>query len=245
MGCLVERKAALIAVVAFVALAFYGLELHSGLTVAALQGHYEHVQALYDAHPVLFVLGFFTLQVLALTQCMPGAVLMPAMIAGAVFGTALGTSIALAALTLGDSLAFLTARYLARNWVRERFGGQLSLVDQRVAEDGAVYLLALRLAGFIPYFVVNLTLALTPMRLRVFAPVSFVGLVPVTVLHVYAGTTMSRVHSLRDVMSLPLVLTFAVLGLLPLAARFWWKREETHNSTPGSTRTFSAGETCR
>ena len=222
-----SRKAALIALVAVVAAAFYGSGQHHYLTLAALQERHEQLQALYQAHPVLFVLGFVALQVLALTVCIPGAVLMPALIAGVVFGTALGTLIALAALTLGNSLAFLTARHLARGWVRERYGAQLSIIDRRVAEDGGLYLLALRLMAIIPYFVVNLTLAVTPMRLRVFAPVSFVGLFPVTVLHVYAGTTLSRISSVREVMSLPLALTLAALGLLPLVARFWWKRERT------------------
>ena len=76
----------------------------------------------------------------------------------------------------------------------------------------------------IPFFVVNLMFGVTRMRLRTFAPVSFVGLAPATALNVNAGTELSKIETPRDVLSPSLLVSFALLAFLPLAARFLFRR---------------------
>ena len=72
-----------------------------------------------------------------------------------------------------------------------------------------------------PFFVVNLTFGVTRMRLRVFAPVSFIGLAPATALYVNAGTELATIDAPGDILSARLLATFALLAVLPLVARYF------------------------
>jgi hypothetical protein len=50
------------------------------------------------------------------------------------------------------------------------------------------------------------------------------GAIPSTMLYVNAGTQMASIESASDIMSLQLIGSFVLLGLIPLAARFAMKR---------------------
>ena len=203
--------------------AFYLLGLDQYLTIAGLQARRLELLALYDRYPLLFIACFMLIQICALALCLPGAVLSLALAGGALFGPIWGTLIVLSAITIGDTLGFLLARHLLRDFAERRFGPRLAAIDKGVDEDGALYLAALRLMAVVPYFVVNVAMALTRMRLQVFAPVSFIGLAPATALYVNAGTELANIRTASDILSLRLLVILALLGLIPLLARLAYK----------------------
>jgi uncharacterized membrane protein YdjX (TVP38/TMEM64 family) len=143
-----------------------------------------------------------------------------ALAGGAIFGPVAGTLIVLTSLTVGDSLGFLAARFLIGDWVRQRLSKHLDRVQQEVDSNGAFYLLSLRLTAAVPYFVVNLAFGVSRMPLRVFAPVSFVGLAPATAIYVSTGTELARIETASDVLSPRLLILFTLLAVAPIAARF-------------------------
>jgi uncharacterized membrane protein YdjX (TVP38/TMEM64 family) len=94
-----------------------------------------------------------------------------------------------------------------------------------VERDGAYYLLTLRLVPAFPFFVVNLVMGLTPLRVGTFAWVSLLGMLPGTFLYVNAGTELGRVASPRDVLSAGLLVSLALLGVVPLLLRLLVRRD--------------------
>jgi uncharacterized membrane protein YdjX (TVP38/TMEM64 family) len=136
-----------------------------------------------------------------------------------VFGLLTGTVIVSFASSVGATLAFLSARYLLRDTVQGRFGTRLAEVNAGVERDGPFYLFSLRLVPLFPFFVVNLLMGLTPMRTATFYAVSQVGMLAGTIVYVNAGTQLSRVQSLRGILSPALIASLALLGLFPLVAR--------------------------
>lgn len=224
---------ALVLIALLVALAlFFSLGLHRYLSLAAVKQSHADLIGLYRGDPLLFVGGFMLVHVTALALCIPGAVLSMALAGGSIFGPAWGTAIVLTSLTVGDSLGFLAARFLVGTWVRERFADQLETIEAEVDCNGAFYLLSMRLMAGMPYFVVNLAFGLTRMRLRTFAPISFIGLAPATALYVNAGTELARIDSAGDVLSPRLIASLAVLAVLPLVARYFLGRSKPER--PGS-----------
>jgi len=103
--------------------------------------------------------------------------------------------------------------------VQQRFGAQLSGVNQGLAKDGAFYLFSLRLIPLVPFFVLNLLMGLTTIKTRTFYWVSQVGMLAATFVYVNAGTQLARIDSLKDVASPGLLLSFAALGLFPFVAK--------------------------
>jgi uncharacterized membrane protein YdjX (TVP38/TMEM64 family) len=51
-------------------------------------------------------------------------------------------------------------------------------VQERLARDGFLYLLALRLVPLVPFWIVNLAAAVAGIRLAVFIPATLIGIVP-------------------------------------------------------------------
>jgi len=197
------------------AAAFILFDLERFLSLSYLK---ESRQALLDyrqARPLLTAAAFFFLYAAAAALSLPGAAVM-SMAGGGLFGFWLGLGLVSFASSIGALLAFGLGRYLFRDWIQHRFGGFLGPVNRGVEKEGAFYLFTLRLVPVFPFFLVNLLMALTPIRPFTFYWVSQAGMLAGTALYVNAGKQLGRIESLGDVLSWELGLSFVLLGLFPL-----------------------------
>ena len=71
-----------------------------------------------------------------------------------------------------------------------------------------------------PFFLVNLAMGLTAIRVTTFYWVSQLGMLPGTIVYVNAGTQLGEIRTLSDVASPALFGSFALLGIFPLLAKF-------------------------
>jgi uncharacterized membrane protein YdjX (TVP38/TMEM64 family) len=172
---------------------------------------------------VLAAAVFFLLYVGVTALSLPVAAPM-SLIAGALFGRWLGTGLVSVAATLGATGAFLASRYLFRNWVRGRLGDRLKRIDAGVERDGSYYLLSLRLVPLFPFWIINLAMGLTTMRVLPYMLVSWAGMLPGTFLYVNAGTEVGRVESPADVLSPGVVVSFMLLAIVPIGFKLILRR---------------------
>ena len=210
--------------------AFFLLGLGEELSLEALKARRDELAALQSERPLLLIGAFFLVYVAVTALSLPGAAVMT-LAAGALFDLLLGTVIVSFASTIGASLAFLSSRYLLRDWVKARFGQRVEAIDRGIARDGAFYLLTLRLIPAFPFFLINLAMGLTAMRLVVFALVSQLGMLAGTIVYVNAGTQLARIESTSDVLSPALIGSFVLLGLFPLLAKALvgrWRRRRVY-----------------
>ena len=212
------RKLAVLAVIVALVAAFFVFDLGRYLDLGYLQSQRGRLHDLFVAHPWRVGAAFFAVYVAVTGLSLPGAAVLT-LVAGAIFGLGWGTVIVSFASTIGATLAFLLARYLARNAVRRRFEGTLERIDGGVRKDGAFYLFTLRLVPVFPFFIINLAMGLTSMRVLVFALVSQAGMLPGTLVYVNAGTQLGEIESLAGVLSPELWLSFLLLGIFPLVAK--------------------------
>ncbi len=80
--------------------------------------------------------------------------------------------------------------------------------------------MTLRLIPVFPFFLINLAMGLTGMRLLTFYLVSQIGMLAGTIVYVNAGTQLARIESTSDILSPALIGSFMLLGLFPLIAKF-------------------------
>ncbi|HEY0625426.1 MAG TPA: FAD-dependent oxidoreductase [Allosphingosinicella sp.] len=212
-------RAALLILVLAAITAFFLFGLGDYLTLEALKARQADLARLLEERPLLLIGGFFLFYVAVTALSLPGAAIMT-LAAGAIFGLLLGTIIVSFASTIGASLAFLTSRYLLRDWVKAKFGRRVEAIDRGIAKDGAFYLLTLRLIPAFPFFLINLAMGLTAMRLLTFALVSQIGMLLGTIVFVNAGTQLARIESTGDILSPALIGSFVLLGLFPLLAKW-------------------------
>lgn len=148
------------------------------LNVAALESWVKSAGAL---GPLLYIALYASATVLFL----PGSLLTLA--GGALFGPAWGTLYSLTGATLGATLAFLIARYLAREWVRQRTGGILKKLLDGVDAEGWKFVAFVRLVPLFPFNLLNYALGLTRIGLVAYIAASFVFMLPGALAYTYLG----------------------------------------------------------
>jgi len=197
---------------------FFSLDLHRQLTFETLNAQQAAMANVYAEHTALTIFIYMGIYVVVTALSLPGAVVM-SLAGGAVFGLWAGTIIVSFASTIGATLAFLASRFLLRDYIQNRFSDRLKKINEGVETDGPFYLFTLRLVPVFPFFVINLVMGLTPIKTGVFYLVSQVGMLPGTLAYINAGTQLSRVESASGILSLPLLASFAVLGVFPWIAK--------------------------
>lgn len=197
---------------------FFATGLHRELSLESIKAHQARLQKLYDQRPAAVIAAFAAFYIPVVTLNLPGAAVL-GLAAGALFGALAGTILISFASSIGATLACALSRYLLRDWVQRRFGDKLKRVNAGIQEEGAFYLFSLRLIPVIPFFIINMVMGLTPIRLTTFYWVSQVGMLPGTAVFVNAGSQLGRIESLSGILSPGLILSFALIGLLPLGVR--------------------------
>ncbi len=227
-----------VALIALLVIAFFWLEGPSQLSLEALKTRRSELVGLYQHHPAEMVAVFCAVYVLITGFSLPGAALLT-LAAGAIFGLLAGVVVVSIASTVGATIAFLSSRFIFRDWVRKRYGAQVSRMDRGVERDGALYLLGLRLIPAVPFFLLNLVMGMTAMRPRTFVWASQLGMLPATLVFVNAGTQIATLTSPADVLSPSILCSLAMLGLFPIAAARvleWMRRVRLYRRWPQPAR---------
>ena len=205
-------------VVALVISAFFVFDLTEFFTVDFFETQRDAIAAFQDENPWLVVCVFFLIYVLVTGTSLPGAAILT-LVAGALFGLVQGVILVSFASSIGATMAFSITRFLFRDAVHKSFARYLTAIDRGVEREGAFYLFALRLVPAVPFFVVNLAMALTPIPTWRFYWVSQLGMLFGTIVYVNAGSELGQIESLGDILSPGLWISFVLLGLAPLLAK--------------------------
>jgi len=215
---------------------FFGFGLGEQVNFVGLMNALEAIQQKARAEPLLSGGLFFCLYVAVGSLNLPGAfILTPA--AGAIFGTLAGSALVSFGSSIGATVSFLTARYLLRGFIEDRFAFAAARVNRGINEEGPYYLFGLRLVPIFPFFLINPVMGLTRLRAWTFYWVSQLGMLPGTVVYVNAGAQVGRIESLSGVLTPTLLGSFALLGIFPYLARQamgWLKRRQQGHRGPGA-----------
>ena len=211
-------KILLVALAVALVAAFFAFGGNRYLTLDFLKTSREALETTYAAAPARFLAGYFALYVLVAALSLPGATVLT-LAGGALFGFWTTLIVVSFASSIGATAACALSRHLFRDAIVRRIGGRLAAIDAGIAREGAFYLFTLRLIPLFPFFVVNAAMGLTALPLRTFYLVSQLGMLPGTAVYVNAGTQLGHLTSLSGILSPTLLVSFALLGIFPLAAR--------------------------
>lgn len=207
--------------------AFFAFDLGHYLSLPQLQARQAELAALVDRHFVSAALLFVAVYVVSTALSLPGASLLT-LAGSAVFGVAWGLLLVSFASSIGATLAFLSARFLLRDWVERRFGDKLASLQAGMKKEGALYLLSLRLIPIFPFFLVNLLMGLTPIRVSTYYWVSQLGMLPGTFVYVLAGSELANLTSTGNILSPGLMVALTLLGLMPMLLKGLQRRLALH-----------------
>ncbi|WP_300710011.1 bifunctional TVP38/TMEM64 family protein/FAD-dependent oxidoreductase [Limnohabitans sp.] len=212
------RQIVLLLLLALAIGAFVALDLGRYLSFEQLKASQASFAQLHAEQPFTVAVVYFLIYVLATALSFPGATIIT-LAGGAVFGLWQGLLIVSFASTVGATLAFLASRFLLRDWVEARFGQRLADINAGVDREGGFYLFTLRLIPVVPFFLINLLMGLTRMKVWTYYWVSQLGMLAGTAVYVNAGTQLAQLDSVKGILSPALLGSFVLLGIFPLIAR--------------------------
>ena len=144
------------------------------------------------------VLVYALVYVGATLLLLPGSLLTAG--AGFAYGPLVGTALVSPVSVIAALLAFLTGRFVAREWVARRVAGnpKFAAIDDAVGRSGFKIVLLLRLSPILPFNLLNYALGLTRVRVRDYVVGSLVGMLPGTFLYVYLGSLVTSASELAS-----------------------------------------------
>lgn len=175
-------------------------------------------------HLLLALLVFFVVDVVLVGLSVPVATGL-SILAGLLFGRWLGTIVVSFASTGGALAAMLVARYVLGDSIRRRaarnprWQSALAALDRGVERDGWFYLLLIRLTPVFPFFLVNVGMGLTHIRVRTYTWATQLGMLPTTFVVVGAAAEVGEVHSFRELASFERLWPLTALLLVPIGLR--------------------------
>lgn len=210
-----KRTWALLGVLALVVVALIVFGLHKSERAAfeLLRETSGNIAQARARSPIGTALVYFVLYVVNGALSLPFGGLLTAA-AGAIFGFWWGLAIASVSASVGAVCGLLVSRYLFHGAIERRFGARLAPIHKGLREEGAFYLFALRMVPMFPYWLLNLLMGLTGMRVFTFWWVSTLGLLPLEAAYVFAGTQLASVDQVG--LSPQLIAALLALGVLPL-----------------------------
>jgi uncharacterized membrane protein YdjX (TVP38/TMEM64 family) len=219
-------RCVLVLVVVGAVIAFFLSGAQHQFDLATLQRSREWLAVEQAAHPWRLAFTFLGILIGVVLLSLPLLTVMT-LAAGAIFGLVEGTVLMSFGSAIGATMVMLASRFIFKDAIRRRFAHRLHRIDAGIERDGAFYLLNIRLVPIFPFFLVNLLMGLTHMRVRTYYWVTQIGMLVGTAVYVNAGTRIAAAHSAGELVSIPMIASLALLAVLPFASR-WIIRRARH-----------------
>jgi uncharacterized membrane protein YdjX (TVP38/TMEM64 family) len=205
----------------------FAMGWHRYTSLAWLADSRDMLRATVDANYLLSALAFVALYALVTALSFPAAAILT-IFAGFLFGWLPGAGLAIVGATTGASMLFLAARTAFGGFLRHSAGGAAARFSKGFEKDAFAYLLVLRLAPFVPFFVVNIAPALCGVRPKVFVAATAIGMLPGALAYSWLGQGLDSVllaakaagrhASIHDLVTPEIAVAFAGLALVALLA---------------------------
>lgn len=161
----------------------------AGVIVWALLNRNQFDPGMLDAWLASFgVLGpivYVIIYAIGTVAFVPGSLF--ALSGGVLFGPVWGSVLNLLGATLGASLAFLTARYLAGDWASRKAGGSLMKLVSGVEAEGWRFVAFVRLVPLFPFNLTNYAFGLTKIGFLPYMITSLICMAPGAVAYTWLG----------------------------------------------------------
>jgi uncharacterized membrane protein YdjX (TVP38/TMEM64 family) len=134
--------------------------------------------------------------------------------AGLLFGTAVGTPLALAGVTAAALTQMFVSRRLAAGHHGSLLPDRVKPVEDFLTEHGTVAVMESRIVPLLPYGIVNFSAGLTTLRFREMALGTVVGAAPKVFAYTALGGSLADFGSAEGIAAVGLIVLLALAGAL-------------------------------
>jgi uncharacterized membrane protein YdjX (TVP38/TMEM64 family) len=170
----------------------YAMGWHEYLSLSVLAGSRDFLKSFVAEHLLLSAVAFLLVYIVAVAFSFPVASVLT-IFGGFLFGWLMAAALVSVAATAGATLLFLAARSACADFLRCKIGGFAGRLADGFEKNAFSYLLVLRLAPFVPFFVVNIAPAFFNVSTRTFVSATFLGILPGVAAYSYLGQGVDSV----------------------------------------------------
>jgi uncharacterized membrane protein YdjX (TVP38/TMEM64 family) len=174
----------------------------------------DRIRDLIDPLGAAAVPAFIACSALLTCALFPGPLLAGA--SGLLFGTALGTPVAITAATLGAVLAFTISRFVAHDAVDRLAGKRIAPLQEWIERRGFWAVLYARIVPGVPYSLVNYAAGATRVSLPAFAAATAIGGAPRAFAYTALGGSLDDLTSPEAIVAVVALVVMAITGLVLL-----------------------------
>lgn len=221
----VKRFAPLVAIAVLLG-AGYVSGLFDYLSPSALGENKALIDTFVRENFILAMAIYLFIYIAAVSLSFPGASL-HTIAGGGIFGWFIGGTLTVIGATIGASIIFLAAKTSIGDFLAEKAGPRMAKLRDGFQKDAFNYLLTLRLAPVVPFWITNLAPALFGMDLARYALATFIGIVPGTYAYSFIGDQVGAAVGGTDItQKIALGLgALALASIVPLIVK-WARRSK-------------------
>lgn len=211
-------------VIVFVVLAYLLLR-HFGVTSDINLNNIPKLKEWVSGFGIIAPVVYICLYIVATLFFLPGSPI--TVLSGIAFGPVWGVVYVWIGATIGVSLAFLVARYAARELVAGWISGnaQFQKIDEKVEQEGWRIVMFTRLMPYIPFNLQNYAYGLTKIRFSTYLLVSAIFMLPGTIAYVQIGGALVSGEGNLYKTLIYLSLAAVLVLLVSLTPKFLRKRQ--------------------
>ncbi|MCI0382239.1 MAG: VTT domain-containing protein [Chlamydiae bacterium] len=226
-----------VAIIVFLMALIYFLGLHKYFYLETIKLKYMDLRNFVSQNPFTSPLIFIGVYILITALSIPVALIL-SLIGGFLFYQPWSTLYVVLGGTVGATLLFLAARTSLKSFLHEKTKKKhsrwLSKIEEGFAENGANYLLFLRLVPLLPFWLVNLAPAFLNVSIFTYIWTTFIGIIPGSFVYTQAGRGLGAILEKGDGFSLDVIFNtqlvialvcLAIFSLLPIFIKKWMKKK--------------------
>ena len=122
--------------------------------------------------------------------------------------------------TFGALFSFIMVRYFLKSFLHNQRTASFDAFQKMFIKNGIFYLFAIRMIPAFPFYLVNIFMAFTPIKLVPYSIVTLIGITPMTIIYVYFGSQINKINHIAEILSPKILIIFCLIGLTPLILRY-------------------------
>ncbi len=184
-------------------------------SLANLKSHREMLVGFVAQHYFWAVAIYLLVTILIIATTLPLAAFVM-ILAGLLFGLKWGVIYANIGATIGACVSFIWLKYVFGEAVPAHLKLRLANFSKNIEAYGSLYFLSMHLMSLLPFFLINTLAVVAHISFFTFLWTTSIGIIPVSILYAYIGQRLCEINAISEVLTLPIMGAFILLGLIAL-----------------------------
>ena len=172
-----------------------------------------------NTYPTICRSLFSFLYIIVVSASIPLATIL-SIFSGILFGVFQGTLLSSLSATFGALFSFILVRYFLKSFLHNQRTASFDAFQKMFIKNGIFYLFAIRMIPAFPFYLVNIFMAFTPIKVVPYSIVTLIGITPMTIIYVYFGSQINKINHIAEILSPKILIIFCLIGLTPLILRY-------------------------